>query len=262
MSAAAAPENPFTWWIRPPVATAPSTCCIDGDRVARVGRELARRRRRVVELPRGPASSCPGFIDMHVHLREPGQEHKETIATGTAAAVAGGFTAVACMPNTDPINDNASVTRVHPQARSRGRVWRACIRSARCRSGRRASSLTEIGDLRAAGCVAVSDDGRPGRDRAAHAARARVRVDVRHAGHRPLRGPVAQGRRRGARGRGGGAARPARHARRRRVDHGRARHQPGGAHRRPRARRPHERAAVAPRGARRQGARRRASPAK
>ena len=53
---------------------------------------------------------CPGLIDMHVHLREPGQEHKETVATGTAAAVAGGFTAVACMPNTSPVNDNAGVT--------------------------------------------------------------------------------------------------------------------------------------------------------
>ena len=71
---------------------------IDGDRIARVGRDLpgdgarwSRSRGLVV---------CPGFIDMHVHLREPGQEHKETVATGTAAAVAGGFTAVACMPNT------------------------------------------------------------------------------------------------------------------------------------------------------------------
>ena len=53
---------------------------------------------------------CPGLIDMHVHLREPGQEHKETVASGCAAAVAGGFTAVACMPNTAPINDNAGVT--------------------------------------------------------------------------------------------------------------------------------------------------------
>ena len=57
------------------------------------------------------SSSAPGFVDMHVHLREPGQEHKETIATGSAAAAAGGFTAVACMPNTEPVNDDASVTR-------------------------------------------------------------------------------------------------------------------------------------------------------
>src|SRR5262245_57711043 len=63
----------------------------------------------VVNLPAGLVI-CPGLVDMHVHLREPGQEHKETVATGTAAAVAGGFTAVACMPNTSPVNDNAGVT--------------------------------------------------------------------------------------------------------------------------------------------------------
>src|SRR4029077_7447934 len=62
----------------------------------------------VVDVPSGFVV-CPGLIDIHVHLREPGQEHKETIATGTAAAVAGGFTAVACMPNTTPVIDNAGV---------------------------------------------------------------------------------------------------------------------------------------------------------
>ena len=61
----------------------------------------------VVEIP-ADVVFCPGFIDMHVHLREPGQEHKETVATGTASAVAGGFTAVACMPNTSPVNDSAN----------------------------------------------------------------------------------------------------------------------------------------------------------
>ena len=93
---------------------------IEDGQVTRVGRDLPVDGARVVELP----ASCvvtPGLIDIHVHLREPGQEHKETIATGTASAVAGGFTAVACMPNTDPVNDNASVTRVHPEARRRGR---------------------------------------------------------------------------------------------------------------------------------------------
>jgi dihydroorotase len=82
---------------------------IEAGRVSRVGRDIPAGNATVVELP----ASCvvtPGLIDIHVHLREPGQEHKETIATGTASAVAGGFTAVACMPNTDPINDNAAVT--------------------------------------------------------------------------------------------------------------------------------------------------------
>ena len=76
---------------------------IDGDRIARVGADLPVDGATVVEIPDGLVL-CPGFIDMHVHLREPGQEHKETVATGTAAAVAGGFTAVACMPNTNPVN--------------------------------------------------------------------------------------------------------------------------------------------------------------
>src|SRR5579871_1310985 len=83
---------------------------VDGDRIARVGRDLpVDPGVAVVEVPSGFVV-CPGLIDMHVHLREPGQEHKETVATGTAAAVAGGFTAVACMPNTSPVNDNAGVT--------------------------------------------------------------------------------------------------------------------------------------------------------
>ena len=82
---------------------------IEGDRIAHVGRDLPADDARVVEIP-GGLVVCPGLIDMHVHLREPGQEHKETVATGAAAAVAGGFTAVACMPNTSPVNDNAGVT--------------------------------------------------------------------------------------------------------------------------------------------------------
>src|SRR3954468_8198553 len=82
---------------------------IDGDRIARVGRDLPADGARIVEVPSGLVV-VPGLIDMHVHLREPGQEHKETVATGTASAVAGGFTAVASMPNTSPVNDNAGVT--------------------------------------------------------------------------------------------------------------------------------------------------------
>ena len=83
---------------------------IEGGRIARVGRDLpVDRDTTVVDVPSG-FIVCPGLIDMHVHLREPGQEHKETVATGVAAAVAGGFTAVACMPNTSPVNDNAGVT--------------------------------------------------------------------------------------------------------------------------------------------------------
>ncbi len=103
---------------------------------------------------------CPGFIDLHTHLREPGREDKETIASGTRAAAAGGYTAVCAMPNTDPVNDHAGVTRaILEKARAEGvaRVWPigAITR------GQRGEELAEMGELKEAGCVAVSDDGRP-----------------------------------------------------------------------------------------------------
>ena len=102
----------------------------------------------------------PGLIDMHVHLREPGEEYKETIATGSRAAAEGGFTAVACMPNTNPINDSRSVTEyILERARKANmvRVYPVAAISA----GQKGESLTEFGDLKQAGAVAVSDDGRP-----------------------------------------------------------------------------------------------------
>jgi dihydroorotase len=102
----------------------------------------------------------PGMIDMHVHLREPGHEYKETIASGCLAGAAGGFTALACMPNTDPPNDNSSVTEfILKQARKADiiKVYPiACITR-----GRKGEVLTEFGDLRSAGAVGVSDDGSP-----------------------------------------------------------------------------------------------------
>ena len=132
---------------------------IDGDRIARVDRNQPVDGATVVEIPEGFVI-CPGLIDMHVHLREPGQEHKETIATGTAAAVAGGFTAVACMPNTDPINDDANVTTyIVNKAREAGlaRVYPVGAVS----RGSKGELLADIAELRQAGCVALSDDGRP-----------------------------------------------------------------------------------------------------
>jgi len=113
----------------------------------------------VVHVPAG-AVICPGFIDMHVHLREPGQEHKETVATGTAAAVAGGFTSVACMPNTDPVNDDAGVTGLILELAARAGLARVYPIGA-VSKGSKGETLAEIGELKAAGCVAVSDDGRP-----------------------------------------------------------------------------------------------------
>ncbi len=103
---------------------------------------------------------CPGFIDLHTHLREPGREDKETIATGTRAAAAGGFTAVCAMPNTDPVNDRSGITRaILDRARAEG-VARVYPIGAITR-GSLGEELAEYGDLREAGCVAVSDDGRP-----------------------------------------------------------------------------------------------------
>ena len=102
----------------------------------------------------------PGLIDMHVHLREPGEEYKETIASGTLAAAAGGFTSVACMPNTHPVNDSAAVTQyILEKARDDGscRVFPVGAISV----GLEGRNLSEYGELRAAGVVAVSDDGRP-----------------------------------------------------------------------------------------------------
>lgn len=102
----------------------------------------------------------PGLIDTHVHLREPGQEYKETIASGCRAAAWGGITAVCCMPNTDPVNDNAGVTEfIRKKAEEAGmaRVYPAAAIS----RGLQGNDLSEFGELKAAGAVAVTDDGMP-----------------------------------------------------------------------------------------------------
>jgi len=103
---------------------------------------------------------APGFIDMHVHLREPGHEYKETIASGAAAAVAGGFTTVCAMPNTNPVNDNAAVTRfVIEQAERAGLASVFPIGAITKNSD--GTELAEMGEMKDAGIIAVSDDGRP-----------------------------------------------------------------------------------------------------
>jgi dihydroorotase len=144
-----------------PVASRNGRCdlLIEGDRIVQIGRDLPSTDARIIDVPEGWIV-CPGLIDMHVHLREPGQEHKETIATGAAAAVAGGFTAVACMPNTDPVNDCASVSEFIVKRAREADLCRVYPIGA-VSIGSKGEHLTEIGDLRAAGCVAISDDGRP-----------------------------------------------------------------------------------------------------
>jgi dihydroorotase len=127
-------------------------------RIQKVGRGL-KTPAGVEALDAAGKVVCPGFIDMHVHLREPGFEYKETIASGTRAAAAGGFTAVACMANTFPVNDNRAVTDyILARARVEGVVRVYPIGAVtRNLEGRQ---LAEMGEQAEAGCVAFSDDGK------------------------------------------------------------------------------------------------------
>lgn len=102
----------------------------------------------------------PGFVDMHVHLREPGFEYKETIRTGTLAAIKGGFTTICCMPNTNPVNDHASVTEfIMRKAAQEG--YCAVLPIGAITKGQKGRELAEIGTMKHEGCIAFSDDGQP-----------------------------------------------------------------------------------------------------
>lgn len=131
---------------------------IEDGRIARVASRITASAATTLDL--AGLCVCPGFIDMHVHLREPGQEWKETIATGTRAAAAGGFTGVACMPNTQPPIDSRSVVEfVLAQAREHGTVP---VYPIGCVSkGQLGVELAEMGDMAVAGARAFSDDGKP-----------------------------------------------------------------------------------------------------
>src|SRR3990172_7549540 len=135
------------------------TVVLRDGRVAEVGERVERPRDARAIDARGRWVT-PGFIHLHAHLREPGQEYKETVATGARAAVAGGFTSVCAMPNTAPPNDNASVTElILARAAAAGL---ARVSPVGCISkGLKGKELAEYGELRTAGCVAVSDDGKP-----------------------------------------------------------------------------------------------------
>jgi dihydroorotase len=134
---------------------------LDGERIAEIapkGNIAAGRDAEVLDAT--GLIVAPGFIDLHAHLREPGQESSETIETGTRAAARGGFTAVCCMPNTKPVNDNASVTRfILDRAKTAAsvRVWPIGAAS----TSSKGEAVAEIAAMRQAGIVAVSDDGRP-----------------------------------------------------------------------------------------------------
>src|ERR1044072_597670 len=103
---------------------------------------------------------APGFIDLHTHLREPGQEYKETIISGAAAAVAGGFTSVCAMPNTDPVNDNPAVTSFIVEQAAAARLANVFPVGA-ITKGSKGEELAEMGEMKRAGIVAVTDDGHP-----------------------------------------------------------------------------------------------------
>jgi dihydroorotase len=132
---------------------------IEDGRVARVGKSLPADGAEVLAVKPGWIVA-PGLIDIHVHLREPGQEHKETIATGVAAAVTGGFTAVACMPNTDPVNDHPGVTELILRKAADAGLARVYPIGAVSMASR-GEQMSELGAQQAAGCVAFTDDGRP-----------------------------------------------------------------------------------------------------
>ena len=131
---------------------------IDDGLVAAVGTDLAAEDAEVVAVD--GMLVAPGFIDIHVHLREPGHEYKESIESGTAAAAAGGFTGVACMPNTAPVNDQRAVTEMILERADE--VGTVPVYPIGCVSvGQEGEALAEIGELIEGGCVAVSDDGYP-----------------------------------------------------------------------------------------------------
>jgi len=131
---------------------------IDGGRVAEIAPHIAARGTREIDC--AGLIVAPGFIDMHVHLREPGREEAETIESGTRAAARGGFTAVACMPNTRPVNDSPETTAfILERARAAASVPVHPIGAVT--AGSRGETLVDIGRMQQAGVVALSDDGQP-----------------------------------------------------------------------------------------------------
>lgn len=145
--------------IDPGRVNGPADVLIEQGKIAAVGPKLKAPANATI-IDATSKVVMPGFIDLHVHFREPGFEYKETIESGTAAAAAGGFTSVCCMPNTSPVNDNQSITEfILEKARAAGNANVFPVGA--ITKGSEGKELAEIGDLRRAGCVAISDDGLP-----------------------------------------------------------------------------------------------------
>ena len=133
---------------------------IENGKIIELGKSLRTPNSKLQTIDASGKIVVPGLIDMHVHLREPGYEYKETIKTGTEAALAGGFTSIACMPNTKPVNDNQSVTDfILDKARKDGVVNVYPVGA--ISKGLKGEELSEIGELKSAGVVAITDDGKP-----------------------------------------------------------------------------------------------------
>lgn len=131
---------------------------IEKGKIAGLGKIQSKRTWKVIDASRWIVA--PGFIDMHVHLREPGREDKETILTGSQAAAAGGFTSIMCMPNTQPVNDSEAMTRfIVERAREAGVV--NVFPAGAITKGQQGRELAEIGEMVKAGAVAITDDGQP-----------------------------------------------------------------------------------------------------
>lgn len=132
---------------------------IQSGKIAAIGRNIEAEDARIFDA--AGRVVAPGLIDMHSHLRDPGLEYKEDIVSGTQAAARGGFTAVCCMPNTQPVNDNAAVTRyILEKAQTKGSGVRVYPVGA-ISKGLQGVEMAEIGRMKQAGIVAISDDGRP-----------------------------------------------------------------------------------------------------
>ncbi|HKK01716.1 MAG TPA: dihydroorotase, partial [Desulfuromonadales bacterium] len=131
---------------------------IEEGRIARIGKGLEAEGAETIDA--GGQLVVPGLIDIHVHLRDPGLEYKEDVVSGTQAAAAGGFTSVACMPNTKPVNDNKAVTSyIIRKAKEEGAANVFPVGS--ITKGLKGETLSEMGELKEAGCLALSDDGMP-----------------------------------------------------------------------------------------------------